>query len=311
MAERGPMLGEAVLKLQPKLRMFANGSTEVNLVRAEQCSAIAIDPSRVDEAVLKKLRPRTELTVMADLADLPRGSVDHVEPGVLANVFIQTTPGDDTTARFEGETARRGHLVTAVMPLERLQETAGRRDVSWIEVGEELRRPRPRLESGAVSAPGPAQRAVPHDDRHAFGERTLIGHHRRPGLRLRAPGLPRRRRRYALRAHLGPGRRQPPDPPNRDRPVRRSSPTAPSSARSTSTRARRARRAVPATTLEPQSQMDEGSHGTHVASIAAGNRGVCRTRADRGRADLAARGRRGPAPLVLRLDPPRRTPSTT
>ena len=33
---------------------------------------------------------------------------------------------------------------------------------------------------------------------------------------------------------------------------------------------------VPATELEPQSQMAEGAHGTHVASIAAGNLGVCR-----------------------------------
>lgn len=32
---------------------------------------------------------------------------------------------------------------------------------------------------------------------------------------------------------------------------------------------------LPATMLEQQSQMSEGSHGTHVASIAAGERGVC------------------------------------
>ena len=39
---------------------------------------------------------------------------------------------------------------------------------------------------------------------------------------------------------------------------------------------------MPATELEPQSQQVPGSHGTHVASIAAGNRGVCR------RAEIAA-----------------------
>ena len=33
---------------------------------------------------------------------------------------------------------------------------------------------------------------------------------------------------------------------------------------------------LPAQELEPQSQIAAGSHGTHVASIAAGNRGVCR-----------------------------------
>src|SRR5687767_2132297 len=33
---------------------------------------------------------------------------------------------------------------------------------------------------------------------------------------------------------------------------------------------------LPAYELEPQSEMSPGSHGTHVASIAAGNRGVAR-----------------------------------
>src|SRR5262249_41179098 len=32
---------------------------------------------------------------------------------------------------------------------------------------------------------------------------------------------------------------------------------------------------IPARELEPQSQMVSGSHGTHVASIAAGNSGLC------------------------------------
>ena len=32
---------------------------------------------------------------------------------------------------------------------------------------------------------------------------------------------------------------------------------------------------VPAYEIERQSQLDEGSHGTHVASTAAGNRGMC------------------------------------
>src|ERR1700745_1384748 len=32
---------------------------------------------------------------------------------------------------------------------------------------------------------------------------------------------------------------------------------------------------IPARELEPQSQMVPGSHGTHVASIAAGNSGAC------------------------------------
>src|SRR5215203_3853414 len=38
-----PLLGSESRKIHPKLRMIANGSTEVNIVRAEQCAPLALE----------------------------------------------------------------------------------------------------------------------------------------------------------------------------------------------------------------------------------------------------------------------------
>ena len=39
-------LGEDARKIDPKLRMIANGSSDVNIRRAEQCAGIAVDAGR-------------------------------------------------------------------------------------------------------------------------------------------------------------------------------------------------------------------------------------------------------------------------
>src|SRR5215217_3601885 len=46
-----PLLGSESRKIHPKLRMIANGSTEVNTVRAEQCTALAVETSMRAEAL--------------------------------------------------------------------------------------------------------------------------------------------------------------------------------------------------------------------------------------------------------------------
>ena len=45
----GDLIGEGRAKLQPKLQMIANGSGEVNAVRAEQCAGLRVTSERLLE----------------------------------------------------------------------------------------------------------------------------------------------------------------------------------------------------------------------------------------------------------------------
>jgi hypothetical protein len=59
-------LGLEVRKLQPRLRMVANGGTEVNAVRCEQSSALAVDERRLPDAVaLRAMASRSPCSLSA------------------------------------------------------------------------------------------------------------------------------------------------------------------------------------------------------------------------------------------------------
>ncbi len=85
------LLGSESRKIDPKLRMIANGSTEVNTVRAEQCTALAVETSTRAEA-LPLLRG--EEPVMQSLSALPGlptpPKLQKLAEDILLNVFIET-----------------------------------------------------------------------------------------------------------------------------------------------------------------------------------------------------------------------------
>ena len=101
------------------------------------------------------------------------------------------------------------------------------------------------------------------------GKNVLIGIIDVGGLRLRPCGFSRRGRRHAFRPHLGPGRNA---PSTAGRFLVRAADRAQAHGRGDRPRRKGMARADPRAAVEH----GHGSHGTHVASIAAGNRGVCR-----------------------------------
>src|SRR5262245_60388748 len=122
---RDPHFGPEGRKLDPKLRMVANGSSTVNAVRAEQCAAVSLAE---DSPLLQKLPPqgaRARAVVRKELpAKVERGKLKAIPEDVLANVFITTTDPGEETARFPGETTRRGNLVAATVRLAQLPDVA-------------------------------------------------------------------------------------------------------------------------------------------------------------------------------------------
>jgi subtilisin family serine protease len=255
--------------------MMADATDEVNAARAQVCAGLRVEepqdqvkpPPMVDlEASQIAQPPKAER-----LNSLPRRSE--------VNVYItQRAPadlGDDPAAakQLTGikelpnlvRPRRRGSLIAASVKLADLPALAEHPSVVAVEFAEPLKAPKPRLGSGTVAAPDPKDRRL--DD--GGGERILIGIVDVQGFDfahedfLTDGGNTR-----FLRIWDQAGtRRSSPEP------FRYGSELTQKHLNDALKEGKRQR--IQATAYEPQSSMDDGSHGTHVASIAAGNRGVC------------------------------------
>ncbi|HEX5015931.1 MAG TPA: S8 family serine peptidase [Candidatus Limnocylindrales bacterium] len=277
MADRKALLGPDVRKLQPRLRMVANGSTEVNAIRSEQSAALSVDPQR--QADYEAL-PTIALAPPVARQDLPknvvRGELDSITPDIFVNVFVETVAAGEGRVEISGETARKRELVTATMSLAELRPTAEKPEVAWIEAGESLATPRPRVESATPAAPKTARR-VAGAERHHGGAGVLFGVIDVAGFDFAHPDFldPAGTTRFVRIWDQGGTSR--PNPHERDAARYDAEFDYGSEIRADEMNAAIAAAAaqhLPATELEPQSQMETGSHGTHVTSIAAGNYGV-------------------------------------
>jgi subtilisin family serine protease len=267
--------GPVLPKLQPKIRMIANASTTVNVIRAEHCSSLAV--TRDTREPVPQVRGDDAVPVQS--RDLP-ASVGPRKlrelPDAKAHVFIQLVKGVSPDVLIHpGQSGRRSNIVAASVPVADLQSIAQRPEVAFIELGEPLTAPTPEISSGAVNPPRVAARRFGSRRVHHDGERVLIGIIDVEGFDFTHPDFSDGRggTRFVAIWDQGGDTRAPPggEGPGRfvygaeftkehlDQAIRE----APSVG-------------LPAYELEPQSQMVVGSHGTHVASIAGGNRGVCR-----------------------------------
>lgn len=258
-----------VRKLQPKLRMVANGSPHVNVLRAERSASVFIR----EEDLLKKYRQRRragDAPVRFSRKKMKRGHLQEFPGNVLVNVFIGMTDGAKREERLPGESARQENVATATVTLNELQEILKEPDVAFVELGERLVVP-PTLKEPSDSTPEPRKSLprIPLPTTRGRSKGVLVGiidvqgfdfahkdfldgRGRTRFVRIWDQGGTTRPgpRRFGYGAELG----------NKDL---------------NAAIAGAKRFHVAPHELERQSQMAPGSHGTHVASIAAGNRGIC------------------------------------
>jgi subtilisin family serine protease len=266
---------ETLKKLQPKLRMIADGDTRVNIVRSERCAGLAVAKESVAEKV-PRLRGADAAPVTARDAKrkLKTPPLKKITSDVLANVFVyMRDPDAEDPPCGERPHGRRGQIFQVQTTLSEIPRIAKDKDVAYVEIAEALKAPTPTLAELRPAAPSPSIRRFGDAAKHRYGEEVLIGIIDVQGFDFAHPDfLDERGKTRFLRVWDQGGNARPSPMPDgqfsygaefRAQHLNAAIAASP-------------RLGLPATDIERQSQMVEGSHATHVASIAAGNRGICR-----------------------------------
>lgn len=268
-------------RLHPKLRVIYNGDEQVNAVRAEVAACLKVTGKsgvKLARAVTPLGAARTPATVPA-AADTALKDLQPGRRAISVNVFVETRGPAD----LKGERARQGNLAIAQVPVDDLEKLAGDERVAFVEPAENLKFPKPDRLVAGDAAPAPRGQSVGSADRHRGGAGVLIGIVDVEGFDfahpdfLDASGKTRFVRIWDQGGSANPARR----PPSDKGPRFNYGAEFRGDVLNKAIADAKASRVSPHD-LEPQSQMLPASHGTHVASIAAGNRGVCAA------ADIAA-----------------------
>lgn len=278
--------GETLRKLQPKLRMVADGDTAVNVVRSERCAALAVD----NPSALRKVRrlrgaddvpvPRTGLRKAPKAPPLKKISRD-----ILTNVFVYLRDAEVEAPQTGWPQSRRGRILQVQLPLSELPALGAQPGVAFVEMAETLKAPSPVLEDPAAAAPAASERRFSTAaGKHRYGADVLIGIIDVQGFDFAHPDFLASDGKTRFVAIWDQGGDARPSPFARDPRSDADKPEMEAFAYGAEFQQRDLNAAIeaapsvglPAVDLERQSQSAEGSHGTHVASIAAGKLGVCR-----------------------------------
>ncbi len=271
---------EVLKKLQPKLRMIADGDADVNIVRAERTAALIVESPAALKKVEKCRGADAVPVTIEDLKKKPRvRPLKRVTGAVRTNVFVYLRDPKVETPDVGQPTCRKGEIVQIQAPLDRIPAIAEHEGVTYVEMAEPLKTPVVVVGDNSPATPSMDKRRFGSATQHKFGEDVLIGIIDVQGFDFSHSDFldDAGKTRFVQIWDQGGDAR--PSPHDRDSKhfdrqfeygaefhgtdLNRAIAAAP-------------RLGIPATDIEPQSQRVEGSHGTHVASIAAGNRGVCR-----------------------------------
>ncbi len=271
--KRSPARKAGVWKIDPKLRVIANGGKTVNHIRAERSAAVRIreaDPS------LALLREPEGSPVPSDLVErVPRGTWEpprSASKDVLVDLFVtlSETKEKKTLAEAYDVTRTRDNLLTMEAPLASLSVMAKDPKVHSIEIAERVHFSPPLNVRIAKAADGPAKR-IRTEIVHKGRKDVLVGIVDVGGFDFAHPDFlaDDGSTRFHAIWDQGASTRRPPEgfkygayieAKHMNRALRH---------------AKKKKTILPATELEPQSLRARTSHATHVASIAAGNHGLC------------------------------------
>ena len=298
-------------RLSPKLDVFLGGSDEVNAGRAEQCASVAmsapaasaLEPATLTNGATDALglatdgatepsaaqdgaRPPMQVLGPAKVALLAADLKDNVTPTQVGfSAFVQIDRDLDPQAQARAVAAVRRHATrvhwkldtasveTTAAGIARLLDIPG---VSYVEPGQTLRGPEPVVGGRTGPPDRSARRVATESRRHLNGRDVLVGIIDVGGFDFAHSDFLDRdgaTRWVAIWDQGGTTR----PPPSTSRPEDREALRYGAEILGTHMNAAIAAssaRNMAASALEPQSQMSVASHGTHVASIAAGNKGV-------------------------------------
>jgi subtilisin family serine protease len=302
-------IDESANKLHPKLRMISNGSDKVNGVRAE-LSSIVVSTIKLEELtpssqVASELVEPEMLRAPGNEAafsdKIPRSkrkklTKKSAAQSAFVNVFIEvhrerTGPskndgqqrvetlsdqlqrklnGAKGSAEIDGCVLPRRGMISATVPVALLNELKHDPRIAFVQPAEALTFRIPTPSTTATGQAGPTPRKVGNANLHGDGDGIIIGIIDVGGFDFAHPdflGANGRTRFLSIwdqggHLHSAPER------------FEYGSEITAAHMNAAIASAKRPG-GLPATLLERQSQQGDGSHGTHVASIAAGNSGVC------------------------------------
>ena len=265
------LLGDEKRKIHAKLRMIADGSGDVNATRAEQCAALALKETEPERPALRGDEP-----IHAKETPPEPPPLERLAGNVLVNVFIEVQDPAEDPFSIQEDQAQRGNLVAATIPLTALPRIAKDPHVLHIEMGDPIASPTPIISRKPVQEPGLDRWRFGDPEKHRNGEGVLIGIIDVQGFDFAHPDfLQDGETRFERIWDMGGNAR--PSPYQQDK--RRYGNQFDFGAEFrrehlNQALANAAELRVPPQEIERQSQMTPSSHGTHVASIAAGNHGV-------------------------------------
>lgn len=267
------MRRDVLERVDPRLRTVCNGDAEVNSLRAELSAAVQAKQSVVDRV---KPRAMLEQAIAEQKRVEPLPEPPHEQPAtdeVKVSCFIRLADPELTLRGVAGRTVQRGEFVTAELTpreIEALADRSLQAGIAYIEMGEPLSLPHPVVAARRVDRP---MSRIPGLEMPVGQSPVLIGIVDVGGFDFSHPdfineqGMSRFLRIWDQGAPKRSPLGKPPQPFGYG-------------AELTNERIQKAldwskSHPINASDLLRQSVQVPAAHATHVASIAAGNSGVC------------------------------------